>query len=114
VTTKARLRQSAKFSWRHGYSAAFDPRQRATLDISIEIATVISKHRIAADMSKLIFRWLANAGTALQWPMDPGRDYVRPRRGDQARDLDRVVGDMAKIGGDLRKTATNELARHGK
>jgi hypothetical protein len=65
-------------------------------------------------MSKLILRWLANAGMSLQWPMGPGRDYVRPRRGDQMHDFGRVTSDMAKICGDLRKTATKELARHGK
>ena len=42
-----------------------------------------------------------------------GRRYVQPRRGDHHKDFRRVIGDMTKIGGDLRNTAAKELSRHG-
>lgn len=65
-------------------------------------------------MAKLILKWLANAGSALQSPFEPGRDYVRPMPGDGRKDLARISSDMRKVGQDMRKAARAELQRHGK
>jgi len=38
-------------------------------------------------MAGRLFRWLARAGYSLASPVAAGSEYVRPRRGDTARDL---------------------------
>lgn len=65
-------------------------------------------------MSKRLIRWLSHAGAVLSLPLGSRAEYLRPKRGDNARDLAVVVGDMAKVGADLRLTAGKELRRHGK
>jgi hypothetical protein len=65
-------------------------------------------------MGKRLIRWLSYAGSALALPLGSGSDYVRPRRGDNAADFARMVGDMRKVGNDLRTTAIKELRRNGK
>lgn len=65
-------------------------------------------------MSKRFIRWLSFAGAALSAPLGPPAEYVRPRRGDNAQDFAKLVGDMRRVGSDLRQTALKELPQRGK
>lgn len=65
-------------------------------------------------MAGRLFRWLARAGYSLASPVAADSEYVRPRRGDTARDLTRLSGDMRAVGQDLRRTAQAELERCGR
>jgi hypothetical protein len=49
-------------------------------------------------MGKRFVRWLSRAGSALA----SDSDYVRPRKGDNAGDFARLMGDMRNVGKDLR------------
>ncbi len=60
-----------------------------------------------------LLRLLDRAGESLSNPF-AGRDYVRPRRGDAARDFMRISGDMRTVGTDLRRVAQQELQHHGR
>lgn len=63
-------------------------------------------------MAELLLRVLARAGQTIQNPFLMGRDYVRPERGEIARDYQKVVKDMSVVSKDLKKTAQRELQRH--
>jgi len=65
-------------------------------------------------MTEAILRLLSRAGRSIPSPFNPQSEYRRPQRGDAARDAAHIAGDMKKIGGDLRKVAKKELAKHGK
>lgn len=65
-------------------------------------------------MAEVLLKMLARAGQTIQNPFSMGGDYIRPRRGEIARDLGRVTGDMKSVGKDLKKAAQRELQRHGK
>lgn len=65
-------------------------------------------------MAELLLRMLVRAGETVHNPFSMGHQYVRPQRGDAAKDLQRVTGDMRRVGADLKKTAQDELRRHGK
>ena len=52
-------------------------------------------------MGKHIRRLLEGMGQSLV--LDPGSDYVIPRRGDFQRDIESLRGDAKKIGNGLRK-----------
>lgn len=62
-------------------------------------------------MAIRFLRWLSRAGYTLASPMVSGGEYVRPRRGDAAKDWVRLSGDMRAVGQDLRRTAEAELQR---
>lgn len=64
-------------------------------------------------MAELLLRVLARAGQTIQNPFSTGRDYVRPQRGEIARDFQKVVKDMNTVNKDLKKTVQRELQRHG-
>jgi hypothetical protein len=65
-------------------------------------------------MSELILKALRQAGRAIHNPFAMNAGYVLPRHGDSRNDAIRLSGDMRVIGSDLKKTATQELKRHGK
>lgn len=64
-------------------------------------------------MAETLLRFLARAGAGIPSPFLPERQYVRPQRGDAAKDSILINRDMGKIGSDLRKVAKKELAKHG-
>lgn len=63
-------------------------------------------------MAELLLRALARAGQTMPNPFSTGRDYVRPQRGEIARDFQRVAKDMNTVSKDLDKTVQRELQRH--
>lgn len=65
-------------------------------------------------MTALLLKALSRAGQTLHNPFNMGRTYVMPRRGEPARDFQRVTKDMKTVGNDLRTTAKRELQKHGK
>lgn len=65
-------------------------------------------------MAELILRALARAGRSINNPFAMNQGYVQPRPGDAQRDFSKVVGDMRKVGTDLREVARKELKRHGR
>jgi hypothetical protein len=76
--------------------------------------TFFSSFRASGEaMAEAILKMLANAGKALNNPFSAG-EYVKPTRGDVARDTRTVLGDMKKVGADLKKVTKRELASHGK
>jgi hypothetical protein len=65
-------------------------------------------------MTTMIFRVLSRASRVINNPFAMNRGYVVPRRGDSANDFKRVVLDMKKVGRDLKKVSSKELAKHGR
>ena len=63
-------------------------------------------------MAELLLRVLARAGQTIPNPFSTGRDYVRPQRGEIARDFHKVAQDMNMVSKDLKKTVQRELQRH--
>lgn len=62
-------------------------------------------------MAEVLLRLLTKAGQQIPNPFGSERQYVKPRLGDGAGDSRTLIGDMSKIGGDLRKVAKRELAK---
>ena len=65
-------------------------------------------------MTQLFLRALSKAGRAINNPFAMGGSYVLPKQGDAARDFTKIVGDMRKVGADLKKVAGKALAQDGK
>jgi hypothetical protein len=64
-------------------------------------------------MAKMFFRSLMQAGRVINNPFTMNNGYVLPKHGDAQLDLAKVVGDMRAVGRDLKKTALQEVKRHG-
>lgn len=64
-------------------------------------------------MAELLMRALARAGRSINNPFAMNHGYIQPRRGDAQRDFAKVVGDMRKVGKDLKTVTNKELQSHG-
>lgn len=64
-------------------------------------------------MAELLMRALARAGRSINNPFAMNQGYVQPRAGDAQRDFGKVMGDMRKVGKDLREVTQKELKRYG-
>lgn len=65
-------------------------------------------------MAELLLRVLARAGQTIYNPFSMGGEYVRPQKGDLARDFGRIAGDMRIVGADLTTVAVREVSKQPK
>ena len=65
-------------------------------------------------MTKYLLRALLKAGQVFENPFKMNSGYMIPSRRDARNDFARVVGDMRKVGADLRSSADKELNTHGR
>ena len=65
-------------------------------------------------MAKYLFRALMKAGQVFENPFGMGNPYNIPSRRGARDDFKRVLGDMRKIGNQLRKVTERELSNNGR
>ena len=65
-------------------------------------------------MGQAFLKMLAGAGRSFSISVAGDGSYIRPTQGDSRQDFARISGDMKRVGTDLRKVASKELAKRGK